>query len=318
MGTRSIGGLACFLIAAAAASLVAAELGGESRGQPVAVKPSLSLEGARRVIAAASDEAKRHGCAGAIAVVDEGGHLIALERLEGTFPAGAEIAIGKARTAALFRRPTKAFEDIIAKGRTAMVALDDFTPLEGGVPIVVDGQVAGAVGVSGAASAQVDESMAQAGASAIAAKLAGQESAPAQASGAAAPVPAAVTHIGAGDVALAFAKGQPLLEVPSYKVHASRREGPGKAEVHETDTDVIYFVEGSATLVTGGELVAGERTAGGELRGAAIRGGVPRKVTRGDVVVVPSGVPHWFQEVPAPLVYYVVKVATGAKLGGAR
>jgi glc operon protein GlcG len=82
------------------------------------------------------------------------------------------ISIGKARTAALFRRPTKAFEDIINKGRTAMTTLNDFTPLQGGVPIVIDGQVVGAVGVSGAASAQQDEEIAVAGANALAAKSA--------------------------------------------------------------------------------------------------------------------------------------------------
>ena len=73
---------------------------------------------------------------GVIAVVDDGGNLMALERVDGTFAAGANISIGKARTAALFQKPTAFFEDIIAKGRTAMVALNDFTPLQGGVPII--------------------------------------------------------------------------------------------------------------------------------------------------------------------------------------
>src|SRR6266545_2843251 len=80
--------------------------------------------------------------------------------------AGANISIGKARTAVLFKRPTKVFEDIIKNGRTAMVALPDslFTPLQGGIPIVVDGQIVGGVGVSGASSAQQDEELAIAGA----------------------------------------------------------------------------------------------------------------------------------------------------------
>src|SRR6185312_15448728 len=117
-------------------------------------KPTLSLDGARRVIAAARAEATAKNAPGAvIAVVDDGGNLMALERLDGTFAAGANISIGKARTAALFKRPTKVFEDIIKNGRTSMVALNDFTPLQGGVPIAVDGQVVGGVGVSGAASA---------------------------------------------------------------------------------------------------------------------------------------------------------------------
>ena len=118
-------------------------------------KTELTLEGAKRVIAAAVAEAKsKNAPGGAIAVVDEGGNLVAVERLENTFAAGANISIGKARTAALFKRPTKFFEDVINQGRTAMTTLNDFTPLQGGIPIVVDGQIIGAVGVSGAASAQ--------------------------------------------------------------------------------------------------------------------------------------------------------------------
>src|SRR5689334_9974642 len=110
----------------------------------VAEKKTLTLEGAKKVIAAAKTEAaKLKAPGGVIAVVDDGGNLMALERLDGTFAAGASISIGKARTAVLFKRPTKAFEDIIKNGRTAMVALADgyFTPLQGGVPIVVDRQV---------------------------------------------------------------------------------------------------------------------------------------------------------------------------------
>ena len=133
-----------------------------------APKKGLNLEGAKKVIAAAVAEAKKlNAPGGAIAVVDEGGNLMAVERLDGTFSAGANISIGKARTAALFKRPTKAFEDIINKGRTAMATLNDFTPLQGGVPIIVDGQIVGAIGVSGAASAQQDEDLAMAGAAAV-------------------------------------------------------------------------------------------------------------------------------------------------------
>jgi glc operon protein GlcG len=138
----------------------------ESQTMP---KKALTLDGAKKVIGAAVAEAKKlNAPGGAIAVVDEGGNLIAVERLDGTFAAGANISIGKARTAALFKRPTKAFEDIINKGRTAMTSLTDFTPLQGGVPILVDGQIVGAIGVSGAASAQQDEDLAIAGANALA------------------------------------------------------------------------------------------------------------------------------------------------------
>ncbi|HEY2922768.1 MAG TPA: heme-binding protein [Candidatus Binatia bacterium] len=132
-------------------------------------KRGLTSDGAKKVIAAAVAEAKnKNAPGGAIAVVDEGGNLVAVERLDSTFAAGANISIGKARTAALFRRPTKFFEDVINNGRTAMTTLNDFTPLQGGVPIIVDGQLIGAVGVSGAASAQQDEELAIAGAKALA------------------------------------------------------------------------------------------------------------------------------------------------------
>jgi len=133
----------------------------------VADKKSLTMDGARRVIAASVAEATNKKTTGVIAVVDDGGNLMALERIDGTFAAGANISIGKARTALLFQKPTKFFEDVVNKGRTAMVALDGFTPLQGGVPIVVDDQIVGAVGVSGAASAQQDEELAMAGAKAF-------------------------------------------------------------------------------------------------------------------------------------------------------
>lgn len=131
-------------------------------------KKALTLDGARTVIAAAVAAAKqKHAPGGAIAVVDEGGNLIALERLDNTFGAAATVSIGKARTAAIFKHPTKFFEDAIKNGRTSLVAMPDFTPLQGGVLIEVDGQIVGAIGVSGATSAQQDEEIAIAGANAL-------------------------------------------------------------------------------------------------------------------------------------------------------
>jgi glc operon protein GlcG len=137
-----------------------------SADEPVATKKTLTLEGARKAIAAALAEARKNNATGVVAVVDDGGNLMALERLDGTFAAGANVSIGKARTAVLFKKPTKFFEDVIAKGRTAMVTVD-FTPLQGGIPILVDGQVVGGIGVSGASSAQQDEELALAGAVAL-------------------------------------------------------------------------------------------------------------------------------------------------------
>jgi glc operon protein GlcG len=263
----------------------------------IAEKKSLNLEGARKAIAAAEAYAKRvNAPGGVIAVVDDGGNLIAVERLDGTFAAGANISIGKARTAALFKRPTKFFEEVVKNGRTAMVALNDFTPLQGGVPIVVDGQIIGAVGVSGAASAAQDEELAIAAADAF--KTRQQTSS------------APVTYFARPQVDEAFSKGAVLLdgEGRNYMVHASRREKPGMAEVHEKDADVIHVLDGKATFVTGGTVIDPKATATDEIRGLAINGGNTREIAKGDVIVVPAGVPHWFKQVQAPFLYYVVKV----------
>jgi len=136
--------------------------------QTIATTHALTLEGANQVLAAAIAKANARSAGGAIAVVDGGGSLIAFQRLDGTFAAGAAVSLGKARTAALFKKPTKAFEDSINGGRIALAAVHEMTPLQGGVPILVDGHVVGAVGVSGAHSQQEDEEIALAGAAAIA------------------------------------------------------------------------------------------------------------------------------------------------------
>jgi glc operon protein GlcG len=130
---------------------------------------SLSLDGARTVADAAAAEARKHNAGGAIAVVDAGGHLVYLARLDNTFPAASTVATEKARTAATFRRPTRDFENAIKSGRTSLLGVSVMTPLQGGVPITVDGQVVGAVGVSGASSAQEDDDIATVAAVALAA-----------------------------------------------------------------------------------------------------------------------------------------------------
>jgi mannose-6-phosphate isomerase-like protein (cupin superfamily) len=125
-----------------------------------------------------------------------------------------------------------------------------------------------------------------------------------------------VAFIPAARVTTAFAKGEPLVENALYKVHASRREGAGMAEVHVRDTDIIYVLEGSATIVTGGQVVDGKTTSTDEIRGRAITGGTERRLAKGDLFIVPNGVPHWFSEVQAPFLYYVVKSTSDR--GGAR
>ena len=130
-------------------------------------KRVLTLAGARTVAGAAEAEARRLNTTGAVAIVDDGGNLLYLLRLDNTFPAGAAVATDKARTAATFRQPTRNLEDAVKGGRVSLVAVSEMTPLAGGVPIVVDGQIVGAVGVSGAANAQQDEELAKFAAAAI-------------------------------------------------------------------------------------------------------------------------------------------------------
>jgi len=127
---------------------------------------------------------------------------------------------------------------------------------------------------------------------------------------AAAPVRAqsATTQIDHAKVGAAFAKGMPLLETNNFKIHASRREGPGLAEIHTRDTDIVYVLEGAATLITGGKALRPQTISPDEIRGEAIEGGEVRRIVKGDVVVIPNGVPHWFKKVDGPLLYYVVKV----------
>lgn len=134
----------------------------------IAIKHALTLEGAKQVGEAAMKYAKDNGAGPSIAVVDDGGQLLYFVRPEASFAAGANVSIGKARTAAMFKKPTKDFEDIINKGRFTMTALPDFTPLQGGVPIMHEGHVVGAIGVSGAKSAAQDEEVAKAGAAVLA------------------------------------------------------------------------------------------------------------------------------------------------------
>ena len=137
-----------------------------SNGAELPTKRILTLEAAKRVAAAAEGEARRRGATVVIAVVDEGGHLLLLERLDDTQVASVEVGIGKARTAAIFRRPSGEFEDQIRNGRVAALALTGATPLQGGIPIKVEGKVVGAIGVSGN-TPQEDEDIAKAGAMAM-------------------------------------------------------------------------------------------------------------------------------------------------------
>jgi len=120
--------------------------------------------------------------------------------------------------------------------------------------------------------------------------------------------PQPVSYFGREQVADSFTKGAVLFNGSrSYMVHTSRREGAGQAELHEKDADIIYVQEGSATFVTGGSIVEEKTVSDDEIRGKEIIGGTTRTITKGDVIIVPAGTPHWFKEVPRPMTYYVVK-----------
>jgi glc operon protein GlcG len=159
------------------------------------------------------------------------------------------------------------------------------------VPIVIGGKVAGAIGVSGASSAAQDDEIASAGAAAF--EKAQQ---------------AKVSFVPRAQVDAGFLEDANLLSDPAYRVNASRRDGPGEAEVHlMNETDIFYVLDGSASFVTGGELVEPRNVSADEVRARELRGGEERRIAKGDVITIPRGVPHWFRKVDAPFTYYVVK-----------
>ena len=128
-------------------------------------KHAIDLDTARKIAAAAEYEAQHHALQVVIAVVDDGGHLLYLQR-DGAQPGSVEVAIGKARSALLFRRPTRAFEELVERGRQGYLAMPGVMPLEGGEPLVYRDEIVGAIGVSGASSTD-DGVVARAGAAAI-------------------------------------------------------------------------------------------------------------------------------------------------------
>jgi glc operon protein GlcG len=118
-----------------------------------------------------------------------------------------------------------------------------------------------------------------------------------------------ILHIDHEKVDAAFAKGGPLLATNNFKVMAGRRTGPGEVEIHEHDTDVFYILEGSAMFVTGGKAIEQRSSGPGEMRAKEIVGGEDHQLKKGDVIVIPNGIPHWFKEVNGTFLYYMVKVS---------
>lgn len=255
----------------------------------------LTYEGARLAAEAVGAAAAQRGVAPVVSAVDAGGELIYLLRPDAAQVASVKVTTDKARTAAIYRRPSKDFEDQASHGRPSALHLARAVPLQGGMPIVVEGEVVGAIGVSGASSADEDQELAMIGADAAAAAAARTNG-----NGAA--------FFSSEALRAKFAEGGLLLDSPRLKIDAGRRVSAGEVEYHERVTDVMHVVQGSATIVTGGEMVAAREVAAGELRAKAIEGGRSQELREGDVLAIPSGVPHQFVDVSDPFLYFVVKV----------
>ena len=244
--------------------------------------PALTQAGAKAIAEAVGAAAAARGVSPVVSTVDAGGALIYLHRPDAAQVASVEVTTDKARTAAIYRRPSKDFEEQASGGRPSALHLARAVPLQGGMPIVFDGHVVGGVGVSGASSADEDQELAVIGAEALASGNGHRNGA---------------YFFSSADVARKFAAGGLLLEERTFKLDAGRREAPGGPELHASEVDVMRVVQGSATVVTGGEI-----------RGDRIEGGETQAVSEGDVLAIPSGVPHQFVEVSDPFLYFVVKV----------
>ncbi|HEX3290366.1 MAG TPA: heme-binding protein [Gaiella sp.] len=244
--------------------------------------PALTSEGARVVAEAVGAIAAERRVAPMVAVVDAGGELMYLHRPDTAQVASVQVSTDKARTAAIYRRPSKDFEDQASGGRPSALHLARAVPLQGGMPILWDGEVVGAIGVSGASSADEDQELATIGAGALAAARNGH-----------------ARFFSGEELRRKLETGGLLLETRGYKIDAGRRERPGAPELHEREVDVMHVLQGRATVVTGGEI-----------RGETIDGGERRELHEGDVLAIPNGVPHQFTDVSDPFLYFVVKVET--------
>ena len=256
----------------------------------------LTYAGARLAAEAVGAAAAARGVAPVVSAVDAGGELMYLVRPDAAQVASVNVTTDKARTAAIYRRPRKDFEDQAADGRPSALHLARAVPLQGGEPIVLDGEVVGAIGVSGASSADEDRELALIGVEA--AQAAAEDDG--HSNGAA--------FFSSADLLAKFAEGGILLDAGTFKLDAGRRVQAGEVEYHEHTVDVMHVVQGRATVVTGGEVIDPREVAPGELRAARSEGGTPHELSEGDVLAIPNGVPHQFVDVSDPFLYFVVKV----------
>src|SRR5918995_1767410 len=260
--------------------------------------PVLTYEGAKLAAEAVGEEAARRGVAPVVSAVDAGGALMFLLRPDTAQVASVEVTTDKARTAAIYRRPSKDFEDQASGGRPSALHLARAVPLQGGIPINYGGEVIGAVGVSGATSADEDKELAMTGAEAAAAAAAGEGNGSAN----------GPAFSPAEKVEETFRRGGLLLDTRGYKIDAGRREEPGDVEYHEHTVDVMHVVQGTAKVLTGGRMVDPREIAPGELRAPSVEGGTEHELHEGDVLAIPNGIPHQFVDVSDPFLYFVVKV----------
>jgi len=258
--------------------------------------PAVTYEGAKLAAEAIGAEAARRGVAPVVSAVDAGGALMYLVRPDTAQVASVEVTTDKARTAAIYRRPSKDFEDQASGGRPSALHLARAVPLQGGMPITHDGEVIGAVGVSGATSADEDQELAVLGVEA------------AEAAAADGSANGAASYYSSEELGRRFEEGGLFLEAPHFKLDAGRRDAPGEVEYHERVTDVMHVVDGTASVRTGGTMVDARETAPGEVRAREIDGGTTHRLSAGDVLAIPAGVPHQFTEVSDPFLYFVVKV----------
>jgi uncharacterized protein GlcG (DUF336 family)/mannose-6-phosphate isomerase-like protein (cupin superfamily) len=256
--------------------------------------PALTYDAARMAAEAIGVEAARRGVSPVVSAVDAGGELVYLVRPDAAQVASVQVTTDKARTAAIYRRPSKDFEDQASGGRPSALHLARAVPLQGGMPIEHRGEVIGAVGVSGARSADEDQELAVIGVEAFAAALNGAGN--------------GAAHFDREAVAQKFRTGGLLLDSGAYKLDAGRRVEPGEVELHDRVVDVMHVVQGTATVVTGGTLIDAREVAPGEVRARGVDGGTAHELGEGDVLAIPSGVPHQFTAVSDPFLYFVVKV----------
>jgi len=278
------------------------------------------------LMGAAEKEAFEKGYRVVSAIVDASGELLQLRRPDSAKVASARVAIDKARTAAIFMRPSREIEEQVSGGRPGARALHGAVALTGGIPLEVDGGVVGAIGVSGETPDE-DEAAARVGANNVldhAVGVSGASSADEDQELAVIGVDGAVVAANDGhtrtaafftnaEVSERFSTGGLLLDERGYKIDAGRRDGPGEVEYHESVVDVMRVVQGNASVLTGGtmvdprEIAAGEVRAG-EVRAGEVQGATTHELSEGDVLAVPAGVPHQFIEVSEEFLYYVIKV----------